>query len=166
MGLADLVVGVLLLGFGRRLFWLFVGVIGFITGLSLGGRFFPDNATLALITGLALGVIGAGVSVFFQRVTVIVAGFLAGGYLAVSLLGMAMAIPAGSTTLPYIVGGILGAVLASVFFDWALIILSSLVGAVLAAPSIPIDPSLQIVLVAGLMIAGVVLQASLHLRTH
>jgi hypothetical protein len=41
--LLRVLVGIGLLITGRRLFWLFVGLIGFITGTHLASRFFLDN---------------------------------------------------------------------------------------------------------------------------
>ena len=40
---AALLVGLLLLFFGRKLFWLFVGATGFIVGLEFAAAFFPDG---------------------------------------------------------------------------------------------------------------------------
>jgi hypothetical protein len=160
MVIAGLVAGGLLLVFGRKLFWLFVGAVGFFAGMTLATQFFPNNSGLSLVVGVVIGLIGAVLAVFFQRVAVIGAGFLAGGYLATTLLGMFTASPATTSWLPFLVGGILGALLMVAIFDWALIMISSLTGAVLIANYAQAGQPYTVLLIVGLFILGVVLQAS------
>jgi hypothetical protein len=92
------------------------------------------------------------------------AGFLGGGYVAMTLvesLGWGQSLLAD---LPYrswvvfIIGGILGAVLIGVLFDWALIILSSVIGATLIAQAVPLEGGNQGLLFVGLVAMGVVIQ--------
>lgn len=159
MDAAALIAGGLLLVFGRKLFWLFVGVVGFFAGMNLAGQLFPDQTTVLLAAGVALGIVAALLAVFVQRLAVLVAGFLAGGYLLVTLLGMFGGAGQDLSWLPFVIGGVLGAALLSVLFDWALVALSSLVGAVLIARYSGVDQPLSLILVAGLTILGIVVQA-------
>ena len=39
---------------GRKLFWLFVGVIGFIIGAQIATRFFHGSELITIIAGLVL----------------------------------------------------------------------------------------------------------------
>lgn len=165
MAIASIVAGVLLLAFGRRLFWLFVAIVGFLVGVNLAATLFPDNAMVGLLAGIALGGVAAVAAVFIQRLAVFLGGFLAGGYLAVTLLGMVFTTMGSNSWLPFVVGGILGALLMSVVFDWALIILSSLTGAILIARYLPLPGQFTAIVVVALFIIGMVTQASLHLRT-
>ncbi|HEY9089697.1 MAG TPA: hypothetical protein VIO36_16110 [Anaerolineaceae bacterium] len=164
--LGGLVAGALLLAFGRRLFWLFVGVAGFFAGMSLAGRF-VENTTGIISAGLLLGVIGAVLAVFVQRAAIFFGGFLAGGLvlgnLVTGLLGSEQ-----MTWLPFILGGVLGALLMSVVFDWALLVLSALMGALLVASFVRqtfgLEQPLGTILIGGLFIAGVVLQGGIKRR--
>jgi hypothetical protein len=164
MAIAGLVAGGLLLVFGRKLFWLFVGAVGFFAGMTLAARYFPDNSGSLWVVGVVVGLIGAVLAVFFQRVAVIGAGFLAGGYLATTLLGMFSAQPANPSWLPFLIGGILGALLMTIIFDWALILISSLTGAVLIANYAQPGQPLTTLLIVGLFILGIVLQSNANFR--
>jgi hypothetical protein len=126
------VVGVLLLLLGRRLYWLFVGGIGFIAGLSLAtGLTHREPDATALLIGLAAGLLGVFLALVLQRLAVVIAGFLAGAWLGVEFVRAVGSAPAGTPWLPALVGGVVGAVLAAALFDAVLVVLSSLVGAVL-----------------------------------
>ena len=52
LGFINLILGGDLLIAGRKLFWLFVGTAGFITGIQLASRFWHGNEGLAIIVGL------------------------------------------------------------------------------------------------------------------
>ena len=45
----GLLVGLVLLVYGRRLYWLFVAGVGFLAGLELAPRFFPDQSELVVL---------------------------------------------------------------------------------------------------------------------
>lgn len=128
------IVGVLLLFLGRRLYWLFVGGIGFIVGFSVATGLThrgPDGT--ALLIGLAAGLLGVFLALVLQRLAVVIAGFLAGAWLGVEFMRAVGSAPAGTPWLPALVGGVVGAVLAAALFDAVLVVLSSLVGAALLA---------------------------------
>ena len=86
MVIANTVVGLALLILGKKLFWLFVGAIGFIGASDMASRYFsglPDWQIL--IVAVAAGLLGALLAVFFQKAAILLVGFYAGGYLVVSL---------------------------------------------------------------------------------
>ena len=131
--LAFLLLGVLLLFLGRRLFWLFVGAAGFIGGVLAAPYILPHQGELfTLVIALILGVLGALLAIFVQKLAVAIAGFCGGGALAV-VLGAPLLGGTGFTYpgawLCFLIGGLVGLVLMLMFFNWALIILSSLDGA-------------------------------------
>lgn len=135
----NLLVGIAALLLGRKLYWLFIGVAGFALGVTLTTRLLGDRAVdwVILVVGLVIGLIGALIAIFLQRIAVGLAGFLAGAYLVVTLLDT---LSVESNVLSWVllfVGGIIGALIAAVLFDWALIILSSLTGASLIVQSLP-----------------------------
>ncbi len=63
-----------------------------------------------------------------------------------------------------LLGGILGALLALIMLDWALIILSSLIGANLVSQALPLDQATTIILAILLAISGIVIQSRLLQR--
>jgi ammonia channel protein AmtB len=129
MALANIAVGALLLVLGRKLFWLFVAASGFVAGLLAATRLLnvePEWA--ALLIGLAVGVVGAFAAVVIQRIAIGVAGFLAGAFVAATLAGAVGFERGAGFWTALVVGGVTGAILVAVTFDWALIFLSSLAG--------------------------------------
>ena len=134
MPVVNVVVGAFLLTLGRKIFWLFVAASGFYAGLELASRYLnlkPD--WVALLIALAVGLLGALLAYFFQKLAVGAAGFLAGVFIAsrlVSLLGTQVQVKDWDWLL-ILIGGIIGIVLMIAIFEWALIILSSLAGAIL-----------------------------------
>lgn len=124
-----LVVGLVLLFFGRKLFWLFVGAVGFLVGLEAAAVVFPHQPDWALIGGLILGIIGAVIALFVQKLAIGIAGFLSGGYfLMTAARAWEIQAPEGAW-IAFLIGGVIGALLMYVVFNWALIILSSISGA-------------------------------------
>jgi len=159
--------GGLLLVLGRKLFWLFVAIVGFATGLSVAARFFQDQPEwLQLVIGIAFGLVGALLAYFFQEIAIAVAGFLAGGYIALSLAASVAgrSAPTGDTFtwILFFVGGVIGAILAFMLFDWALIILSSFTGALLITEALKLANPLGWLVGLGLFIVGLVIQSRLE----
>ena len=159
--------GGLLLVFGRKLFWLFVAIIGFATGLAVASRFFPTQPEwLQLLIGVAFGLVGAVLAQLFQEVAIAVAGFLAGGYIGLSLVGIMAGHTAPSTDtftwIVFIVSGLIGAALAFMLFDWALILLSSVAGALLVTEGLKIVGPTGWLVAAGLFVLGVIIQSRME----
>lgn len=157
----DILVGAVLLLFGRRLFWLFVGCIGFIVGFDIASDVLQGQSQLLiLLIAIGAGVLGAIASIFLERLVVGIAGFFAGGYF---LAGVAMtALPAEPHAvkwIAYVIGGILGALLTIILLDPALIILSSLAGATAISQSVPLNPSNKEILFVALLVLGIIVQA-------
>jgi hypothetical protein len=151
--------GVLLLMLGWKLFWLFVGVVGFAAGLQAVQLYLgPQPFWVLWVVGLVCGIIGAILALFFQKLAIAIGGFVAGSTIALHLTLMTGYEPAALVPL---IGGVVGAAALYLLFDWALIILSSLVGAGLLIEALgrhaPYAPVLSAILVA----AGVIFQARL-----
>jgi hypothetical protein len=154
--LLALLAGIVLLVAGRRLFWLFVGLVGFITVY----RWLEPQWLLALLAGL-LGIV---LAIFLQRAAIAAAGFFAGGWFAVQLLGLPMAHPRGSDLLVFFIAGVIAAILALRVFDLALVILSSLAGADLIVGALHPRPGVAKLLLLGLAVAGIAVQMGLTAR--
>ena len=127
MELISIAVGLLLLLLGRKIFWLFVGLAGFLCGFQGVQMFFSDQAALGFIFGLLVGVVGVFVAVFFQRISFAMGGFFAGGYLSLAFCSH-LGIEEPSKVL-FVIVGLIAAVIALMWMDWAIILLSALAGA-------------------------------------
>lgn len=151
--------GVILLAFGRKLFWFFVGVIGFAGGMYLGRHLFDANPDWALWgIALALGLGGALLALVLQKLAIGAAGFLAGGFFVLNLSAQLHWTTESLTPVFFVAGGILGALLTWVLFEWALIFLSSATGAYLIGREIHTGRTAGMVLVAVLALAGIIIQ--------
>lgn len=165
MDILRLVFGVLLLAFGRRLFWLFVGIVGFIAGADLATRLLPNlPQTVVIVIALIVGLIAASLAVFIRKIAIAIAGFLIGGYLLTALLEMFNVNVGGLSWLPYIIGGIIGVIFVSLIIDWALIFLSSLAGATIILQALQVGANLQALGLIGLTLVGILIQAGMLQR--
>jgi hypothetical protein len=159
-GLINIILGGALLMAGRKLFWLFVGAAGFVTGMQLATRFTQSSEGLAIIIGLVIGLLFAVLAIFLQRIAIAIAGFLAGGYILTALAGM-LGLDAGAFVwIVFVLGGIIGVILVSLLFDWALITLSSLAGASLVTERLLPQNATGGLIFTILFIIGVVIQGS------
>jgi len=157
MPIVIIVLGLLLLFFGRSLYWAFVAVAGFLMGLELAADLLADQPRMIqILAAIAAGVLGAVIGVVAQRVAFAIGGFFAGGYLALSLVDR---LPeASQSNLWFIVGGVIGAIIAALVLDWAIIVLSSIAVAVMSP--FALRPELHVLAMLGLAVLGVVAQGS------
>jgi len=154
------IIGILLLFIGRRLFWLFVACIGFVSGYHYAQQIWGIHSpALVLILSIAAGGLGAIIAIFFQKAAIVVAGFAAGGFIVLTLCDQFAGLPAQMVWLPYIIGGIAGAIILFFVFDRALIFLSALTGATLIVQMAAFSPWVEITLFLALVIVGMVFQA-------
>lgn len=151
----NAILGGALLVAGRKLFWLFVAAAGFVTGFQLTTGYFRASEGPSIIVGLVVGAIFAILAIFLQTIAVGIAGFLAGGYILQTLTASL-----GLTTAPwliYVIGGMIGVLLVSFLFDWAIITLSSLAGASLVVAALQLQRTGWIFIL--LFLAGVIIQS-------
>ena len=161
----SVLVGAVVLFFGRRLFWLCVAAVGFAAGMELAPLLMHEPTTvLQLSIAIVLGFIGALLALFLQKIAIAIAGFLAGGKLAMALVAAFLAEGARYPGVAFIVGGIIGMILLLSLFDWALIVMSALVGAHLIAHTIVLPQTGATILFIGLAALGIVVQASAFRR--
>jgi hypothetical protein len=160
LNLLNIVLGGALLIAGRKIFWLFVGAIGFVIGIEIATRFFHGSELIMILAGLALGVIFAGLAVFVESIAIALAGFLGGGYVLLSVATILGLDKGMLTGIAFIMGGILGVILVVLLFDWALISISSLAGAAMVVRALPIAATTAGLVYLGLFLAGVLIQGS------
>lgn len=162
MSVFRVFVGLVSLTLGHKLFWAFVGASGFLVGLRIATGLLGElPVVLMLALGIALGLIGALLAVFLGKAVIGVAGFFVGGLIALELASMFGWDPGRLSWLPFLIGGVLGAVLLFVLFDWALIVLSSLTGASLIVRAIELRPALALIAYGILVVIGILIQAIL-----
>lgn len=155
------VIGAAVLLFGRKLFWLCVAAIGFAAGVTLASQIVHEPTPLLQLTlALALGFIGALLALFVQKLAIAAVGFLAGGRFAVGLIATFVTQYAPHHWLIFILGGLLGTVLLLLLFDWALIFVSSLIGAHLITSAISLPATGEILLFSALVLFGVLVQVA------
>jgi hypothetical protein len=158
----GIIVGAVILLFGRKLFWLFVAALGFAVGIEIATYFMRDPPVwMTLVIALGLGILGALLAIMLQKLAIAVAGFIAGGRLASALMAAFFVDYSHYQGITFIIGGILGALLLLALFDWALILLSSVEGAHLIGNGIVLPQSGAVVLFCALVVVGVVVQGSM-----
>lgn len=159
-------IGVIILFFGRKLFWLCVAAVGFAAGIEMAPHLVQQpSPLLALSFALVLGFLGALLSLFLQKIAIAIAGFVAGGKLALAIVAAFLVNLAPYFWLTLLIGGVIGAVLLLVLFDWALIFLSAIIGAYLVEKAFALPSSGTAILFLVLVIAGVLVQAASFRRS-
>lgn len=158
-GVVALVLGLLLVAFGRRLYWLALLGFGFLAGLWVVERHLPAaEPDVRLVAALAAGVAGAVLAFTAQKVAVLLAGFAAGAALVVAVLPWAW--PEVGTWLwpAAILGGVAALGFANTLFDLALLLLTCAAGALLVARAFPLSPLVGAVVAGVLFVVGLVIQ--------
>ncbi len=157
-----MLLGILLLIFGRSLFWLFVAGIGFLVGASFAAQALPGQPEwVILVVALAVGIAGALLALVVPAAIGVVTGFVAGGYLVTTLFDVVGANAGSLAWLPFVMGGLLGAIIVLLLFDWAVIGLSSLAGALTIIDVLALHGMVAIVLALVLFFIGVAVQTGL-----
>jgi hypothetical protein len=161
----NTLIGLSLLTWGHKLFWLFVGSVGFTAGFVHGHQLWGAQSDLAILAlSLLTGLAGALMAIFLQGLAVGVAGFVAGGYIGVTIVNLCGVAIGGFYWLAYAVGGFVGAILLVLVFDWALIVLSSLTGAALILQANRAETAPEIGLFVALTVLGILFQGRMVRR--
>jgi len=159
--LVGALIGIVILFFGRRLFWLCVAAVGFVAGIELVPHLVTEPSPLLQLTiAIVLGIIGALLALFLQKIAIAVFGFLAGGKLAGAIAAAFFVHYAQYSAVIFVVGGLIGALLLLTLFDLALIVISSLIGAHLIQRAIVLPPAGSTIVFLGLAVIGMLVQAS------
>ncbi|MGD8603265.1 MAG: DUF4203 domain-containing protein [Anaerolineales bacterium] len=159
LDLLQVAIGASLVAFGRRLFWVFVAGVGFVVGLQLALRFLPGiEDWVSLGVALLAGLVGAILVSFLQRLAIGAAGFFAGWQIAMYLIDLLRIDLGNLDWVGGIVGGLIGIVLIALLFDWALIFLSSIVGAIAIVDVFELNSTMHLLLLVILALAGILIQ--------
>jgi hypothetical protein len=164
--IVSVAIGIAVLLFGRKIFWLLVAAVGFAAGVELAPWLVHEPSSVLVMTAaLVLGFVGALLALFLQKVAVAIVGFVAGGRLAVAIIAAFIVQHQGSFALAFLIGGIIGALILLLLFDWALVVLSSLVGAYMISSAITLPPTGATIIFIVLTIIGIVVQTGLSRKT-
>src|SRR5436305_1542446 len=162
----SVIVGVAILFFGRKLFWLFVAALGFAVGLEIAAYFMKEPPEwMTLLVALGSGAIGALLAILLQKIAIAIAGFIAGGRIAWALAATFFVDHAQYRGITFLIGGIIGTLLLLALFDWVLILLSSIEGAHLIGNGITLPDQGAMILFIALAAIGVIVQASMLRRS-
>ncbi len=168
MQLILIVLGFVSLIGGSQLPWMFVGTIGFLVGSILANFFQFNSSEIQVLTvASAAGMVGIFLTYYLRRIMVLLAGFLAGGYI--------------SLTLPTVLGWkailadwqafiLVGAACAVILLLWrslALILVSGVLGATLVIqnfniPSVSKEAMFVVLIIFGLTAQYVLLQYTMR----
>jgi hypothetical protein len=119
---------------------------------------------LAIAVAIVLGLLGAVLAFVLQKIAIGVAGFLVGGHVATSLLAAFVNSPAQFHGIAFFIGGVLGALLMLLLFNWALIVFSAIAGAELIVTNLHLPATGTTILFIGLTILGIMVQAAIFAR--
>ncbi len=158
---APLIIGIVLLLAGRRLFWLFVGCVGFLAGATYVPQFLPvQDPQTVIILSIGAGIAGALLAIFVKKFAIGMAGFLGGAYFAASIFHVwdVTGIP---QSIVIIAAGVLGAIAMYAIFDLALIILSSVTGATMITTYFSFNEQISTAVFFFLVLFGILSQSKL-----
>jgi len=151
------IIGGIILFLGRELNFLFAGAMAFLIGVRLTPMLpsqWPDWTEWAFMIGL--GIIAALLTFVDDRGGFAISGFLAGGYIMAEYYTPNMLV---IPVIPFLLGGVVGALVLGLFTDWAMIILSSLIGGYYLTTLFRLAETPRVLITAALIIIGAVVQA-------
>ena len=158
MDIIPLIFGGAILLFGRVLYWLFVGVVAYFLGLELANNFLSGEQGMIMLIAIISGIIGIALALVARYMAVGLAGFLVGGFLFFQITVVSDFDAGEFGWLIFVVGGVLGVMMVGFLSEWAVIILSSFMGAFLVLNELQVDESLQIWVYLGLVAVGMIVQ--------
>jgi len=151
------VMGGVFIFLGRELNFLFAGGMTALLAARLT-PLLPSNlptwGNTAFIIGM--GVVAAGIALINSRVGYFLSGFVAGGYFLSDYY-----VPnftGAPPFLPFLVGSVIGALIMGLLTEWAMIIVSSVVGAIFLTSLFTLGSTARTLVTAGLVIVGALIQ--------
>ena len=86
MNVINILLGIIFLIVGQKIFWLFIACLGFLFGFEFAATFFAGQVYWkTFLISVICGLLGLVSALFLQELAIIVTGFIAGGYLFLSL---------------------------------------------------------------------------------
>lgn len=157
MLIARGIIGGVLLFLGRELNFLLAATMAGLLGFRLVPLLpyqWPAWTDYVLILGLA--VIAGAIPIINERVGYFVSGFVAGGTLMVEYVSpLVMTVP----LLPFLMGGVVGSLILGIFTEWAMIVISCLIGAYYITNMFTLPYMAKMLVGSGLFVIGALTQA-------
>ena len=150
------VTGGVFLFLGRELNFFFAAAMAALIGLRLTPLLppqWPAWSDYAFILGLAL--LAAAICIRKVQIGYFLSGFLVGSYFLVEYYEPGvLTLP----LLPFLVGGMIGSVTIGIFTEWALMLVSCLVGAFFLTGLFTLSPTAELLVGGGLFVIGALTQ--------
>jgi hypothetical protein len=160
MQVITAIIGGVFLFLGKELNFFFAAALAALLGLRLTPLLpsqWPDWSDYAFTIGLA--VVAAGIVIARQRFGYFLSGFLVGGYFLVQYYEPGvLTLP----LLPILVGGMIGSIVIGIFTEWALMVVSSLVGAYYLTDLFILSPTTELLVGSGLFVIGALTQVMMR----
>jgi hypothetical protein len=151
--------GAVLLFLGRELNFLFAGAMAALIAIELTPLLPPEwSAWSDTAFILGLGILAGAVPAMNERAGYFLSGFLAGGYYLSEYYVPGVLF---LSLLPFVVGGVIGSIIMGIFTEWALMVVSCLVGALYVTDLFRLSPTARTLIQAGLFIIGALTQVIL-----
>ena len=159
------VIGAVLLFLGRELNFLFAAAMAILWSFRIAPRLpatWPAWGDWAFV--ITLAIVAATIALINERVGYFLSGFLSGSFFLVEYFA-----PGAATVpvLPFIIGGVLGSLILGLLTEWAMILVSSAIGAAYVLNLFRLNPTAEILVGAGLFVVGalaqvIIMQAQKH----
>ena len=153
------VIAGILLFLGRELNFLFAAAMAGLIALRLTPLLphqWPGWTHYAFIGVLAIA--AAAVTLINERAGYVLSGCLAGGYFLMEYYEPGvLTFP----VVPFILGAVIGSIIIGVFTEWALLVISCLIGAYYVTNLFTLSPTAEILVGSGLFIIGALTQVIL-----
>lgn len=160
----QIIAGILLLLLGRRILWLFLGILGFFVTRLLALTYLPDlSGQTTLIIALAGGGLAASLILLAEKLAVTGGGVLGGAFVGAFVWQQLVPGAGGMPWIGIVAGAILGFLIVRFVVKLALAITASAVGAALLALALP-EPEYRMITFVVLLVVGLVLQSGLLRR--
>jgi len=157
-------VGLVLALQGKHFVWLLIGLAGFVLGYRFIGWILPDQGAAQLLIGIVVGLILGWLATRFTKILLNVAAFVLVGSFAMTVCGwLGLAETGVVGFLVFVIGGLIGLALMRWLADWALLLITAVAGAAIAAMGVgQLLPGmaswLPQVVTIGVAILGIVVQ--------
>jgi hypothetical protein len=155
-------IGFAMLVMGRQIFWIFIAGLGFALGLIFGEELLSEQSQyMILFISAIIGIVGALLAYTLQRFAAGIGGFITGWYLAYIFIDYFININLGSQfniVAPILVGFICGALIIR-YFDWGVIIASSIAGSAIIVSGMRLAKNTELILLIMLAAIGITIQA-------
>jgi hypothetical protein len=154
------VIGFAMLVMGRQIFWIFIAGLGFALGLLFGENLISGQSQYVIFfVSSLIAIVGALLAYTLQRFAAGIGGFFTGWYLAYILIDyFDIGLGYEFNIIAPIVLGIISGALIMKYFDWGVIIASSIAGSAIVVSGMRLTRNTELFLMIMMAIIGMVIQ--------